>query len=461
MTIESLSRIIKENGIVGAGGAGFPTYMKIDNRAEIILMNCAECEPLLRLHRQLLKEHAREIVDTFAMIAETVGAKEAIIGIKEEYRSTIEALRQHIPSHANMRLQLLPGSYPMGDEVVLIYEATGKVISPGGLPIEAGVAVFNVETVYNVYRAVEKSTPVVDKVVTVVGEVENPVTVRVPLGTPLKEVVAMAGGERSRSMEKASGGNRERASAGEDSEDLAYLVGGPMMGRIGSRYEPVTKTTNAILVLPKDHLIIQKKEMPVSIGMKRAASACCQCQMCTDLCPRHNLGHPIEPHRFMRAASNHNFQDLEAFLDLFFCSSCGLCEMFACPQGLSPRTLMAECKAGMRAAGVKPPKGVQAKPVQESREYRKVPENRLEARLGLSKYEAEAPLDDIIRKVPRVQVLFSQHIGAPAVCTVKCGDQVSRGQLIAQAAEGLSVPVHASIDGVITAVTDKYVEITA
>lgn len=445
MTIESLSGIIKENGIVGAGGAGFPTFMKIDKRAETILMNCAECEPLLRLHRQLLKAHAREIVDTFAMIAEAVEAKEAIIGIKEEYRSTIEALRQYVPSHTNMRLQLLPGSYPMGDEVVLIYEATGKVISPGGLPIEAGVAVFNVETVYNVYRAVEKATPVVDKVVTVVGEVEKPVTVRVPLGMSLEEVVAMAGGERSRFP----------------GEDLVYLVGGPMMGRIGNRYEPVTKTTNAVLVLPKDHLIIQKKEMSASIGMKRAASACCQCQMCTDLCPRHNLGHPIEPHRFMRAASNHNFQDVEAFLDLFFCSGCGLCEMFACPQGLSPRTLMAECKAGMRAAGVKPPKGVTAKPVKEAREYRKAPESRLEARLGLSGYEAEAPLDDVVRNAARVQILFSQHIGAPAVCGVQCGDQVSRGQLIAKAAEGLSVPVHASIDGVVTAVTDKYVEITA
>ena len=442
MTIEELKSIIKENGIVGAGGAGFPTYMKIDQRAKTILLNCAECEPLLRLHRQLLKENAQEIVRTFAMMADVIGAQEAIIGVKEAYKSTIEALEQYVPMYPKLRIQLLPGAYPMGDEVVLIYEATGKVISPGGLPIEAGVAVFNVETVYNVYRAVEKSLPVVDKLVSVVGEVNNPVTVRVPLGAELRDVVAMAGGEK------------------ECGKELVYLVGGPLMGRIGHKYDPVTRTTNAILVLPEDHLIIQRKKMPASIGIKRAASACCQCQMCTDLCPRYNLGHPIEPHRFMRAMSNHDFGDLDAFLNLFFCSSCGLCEMFSCPQSLSPRTLIAECKDGLRKAGIQAPKNITPAPVTEARAYRKVPEGRLEARLGLTRYETKAPLDNKVHAVPRVRIPFSQHIGAPAVCSVKKGDKVTRGQVIATAAQGLSVPVHASECGLVTDVTDRYIEIT-
>ena len=442
MTVEELRKIVKENGIAGAGGAGFPTYMKIDARANTILMNCAECEPLLRLHRQLLKVHAKEIVRTFAIIADVLGAQEAIIGVKERYKSTIEALYQYVPQYPKVRIQLLSGSYPMGDEVVLIYEATGKVISPGGLPIEAGVAVFNVETVYNIYRALEENTPVVDKVVSVVGEVQSPVTVRVPIGTPLSEVVAMAGGEKNIDKE------------------LVYLVGGPMMGRIGSRYDVVTKTTNGILVLPKDHLIIQKKQMPASVGVKRAASACCQCQMCTDLCPRHNLGHPIEPHRFMRAMSNNQYEDLDAFLNLFFCSGCGLCEMFSCPQGLSPRTLIMECKDGLRKAGLKAPKEVDQSSVKEAREYRKVPENRLEARLGLTKYETQAPLDDTVRATMRVRIPFSQHIGVPAQCIVAKGDSVKRGQVIAQATEGLCVPVHASLCGTVTDITDRYLEIT-
>ncbi len=442
MTVEELRRIVRESGIVGAGGAGFPTYMKIDERANTILLNCAECEPLLRLHRQMLRVHAQEIVATFAMMADVLGAKEAIIGVKENYRTTVEALNQYVPLYPKVRVQLLGGSYPMGDEVVLIYEATGRVISPGGLPIEAGVAVFNVETVYNVYKAIHSSKPVVDKVVSVVGEVENPITVRVPIGTQLSEVVAMAGGEK------------------DIGKELAYLVGGPMMGRIVSPYERVTKTTNAILVLPEDHLIIQRKKMPPSIGVKRAASACCQCEMCTDLCPRHNLGHPIEPHRFMRAMSNNKYQDLDAFLNLFFCSGCGLCEMFACPQGLSPRTLIGECKDMLKAAGVQAPKNIVPAAVKESREYRKVPENRLEARLGLTRYETKAPLDDKVRPVEQVRILFSQHIGAPAKAVVQKGERVTRGQMIAAAAEGLSVPAHASICGVVTDVTERYVEIT-
>ena len=147
MDIKELQKIIQESGVVGAGGAGFPTYVKIDQRANTIIMNCAECEPLLKLHRQLLKLHAYEIMKTFQMIAETVGAQEAIIGIKKSYKDTVEELNRHLGEFPNMRLALLDEVYPMGDEIVLIYEATGRVVRPGGLPIEEGVAVFNVETV--------------------------------------------------------------------------------------------------------------------------------------------------------------------------------------------------------------------------------------------------------------------------------------------------------------------------
>ena len=176
MEIKELQDIIQQNGVVGAGGAGFPTYMKLTDKANTILMNCAECEPLLKLHRQLLEKHAYEIMKTFHMIQETVGASEAIIGIKKSYVQTIHALNQHIEEFPGMRLHLLDEVYPMGDEVVLIYEATGRVVRPGGLPIEQGVAVFNVETVYNIYRAVEEKQPVTDKYVSVVAEVSDPVT---------------------------------------------------------------------------------------------------------------------------------------------------------------------------------------------------------------------------------------------------------------------------------------------
>lgn len=440
MNIKELSNVIRDAGVVGAGGAGFPTYVKLDERANTIIMNCAECEPLLKLHRQLLEQYAYEIMKTFNMVAETVNADEAIIGIKKEYKATVQALNKYIDEFPKVRIHLLDGVYPMGDEVVLIYEATGRVVRPGGLPIEEGIAVFNVETIYNIYRALEKNEPVTDKVVSVVAEVEHPVTVRVPLGCTIEEVVALAG----RTTVK----------------DPVYLVGGPMMGNLGTGSQPVTKTTNAILVLPQDHYLVTKKRSNPSIDMNRAASICCQCQMCTDLCPRHALGHPIQPHLFMRAASNKDFQDMNPFINTMFCSSCGLCELFSCPQGLSPRSLMAVYKGGLRKAGVKPPQGVVPTPVKESREYRKAPEERLEARLGLHKYNVDAPLNDTVVPMDKVKILLGQHIGAPAKAIVKKGDMVKVGQMIGQPADGLSVGIHASIDGKVTEVGDSYIVIS-
>ena len=161
------------------------------------------------------------IVDTFHLIGQAVGAKEVIIGIKKAYTKTIDALNSVIGAYPEVRLGLLDEVYPAGDEVVLIYEVTKKVVRPGGLPIECGVAV------YNVYRAMNQKTPVVDKLVSVVAEVEHPVTVRVPIGTSIEETVRLAG----------------RATT----KNPVYFIGGPMMGFIGSGSQPVTKTTNAVL----------------------------------------------------------------------------------------------------------------------------------------------------------------------------------------------------------------------
>lgn len=444
MEIQALKKIMQENGIVGAGGAGFPTYAKLDERARVILMNCAECEPLLKLHRQLLERHAEEILRTFDRIAHGVGAAEAVIGIKREYKGALKAIDRYIDAYPRMRVQLLDGAYPMGDEVVLIYEATGKVIRPGGLPIEEGVAVFNVETVYNVYRALELGKPVTDKLVSVVGEVERPVTLRVPLGASVGDVTAYAG--------EITTGNP------------AWLLGGPMMGNPGDENTVITKTTNAIIVLDESHTLIRRKKRNPAIDLKRAASSCCQCETCTALCPRHALGHPIEPHKFMRSAANRDFQDTNVFLNTFFCSSCGLCENYSCPQGLSPRSLIADYKAGLRKAGVKAPEQVIPSPVRESRAYRKVPEERLAARLGLSQYEKDAPLqpDDYWKEkqvIRKVKIMLSQHIGAPAAAVVKKGDRVRTGDCIAEPSKGLSVGIHASLDGVVQEVTDQYITI--
>ncbi len=438
MEISALQKAARENGVVGAGGAGFPAYAKMTEKADTVLLNCVECEPLLKLHRQLLALHADEIVEMLDEVRQTLKADEAVIGIKSEYIETIEALEEVIKDYPSVRISRVRAAYPMGDEVILIYEALGRVVRPGGLPAEVGVVVYNVETMYNLYRAVHRGMPVTDKLVSIVGETDHPVTLRIPLGVKTGDAVKIAGNITCK--------------------DPAYLMGGPMMGKQGTYDTPVTKTTNGIIILSRQHDLIMKMKKNLDVEMKRASSACCQCRTCTDLCSRHALGHPIEPHRIMRAVADRNTTDPSVFINSAFCSGCGICEKYACPQGLSPRTMIQEFKIGLKKEGINAGRP-DPEPVSAEREYRKVPVHRLAARLGLAQYDVPAPLKDEVIRVSSVRIPLSQHIGAPARAVVKEGDTVKKGQMIGEPAEGLSVAVHASIDGTVTGVSERYIEI--
>ena len=170
------------------------------------------------------------------------------------------------------------------------------------------------------------------------------------------------------------------------------------------------------------------------------------------------MGHPITPHMFMRAATSGVTQDLAPFLDTMFCCSCGICEMFACPQDLSPRKLITEYKAGLRNEGIPIPKEILPKDTDPMREYRKVPMERLTARLGLLEYDVQAPLDEKDVAASQVKISLSQHIGAKALAIVKKNDLVNRGDMIGKAADGkLSVSVHASISGEVIEVNDRFI----
>lgn len=440
MTLEKLSGILRSCAVAGSGGAGFPTYAKLDKRADTIILNCAECEPLLKLHRQVLEKYAYEIMSALTEIAEAVEANDIIIAVKGSYTEAVNAVKVYLDSFKKIRICILPEIYPAGDEVVTIFEATNRIVQPGNIPISVGVTVFNVETVLNVYNAIEHTLPVTEKFVTVAGEVINPITVKVPLGTSFSELITLAGGTKI--------------------HDFDLICGGPMTGSLASVNDPVTKTTNAVLVMPHNHYIIQKRRSRASTNMKRAMSACCQCRMCTDLCSRNLLGHPIQPHLFMRAATSGDTHDVTPFINTFFCSGCGICEMYACMQNLSPRTLIAEYKAGLKKSGVPIPRNVTAGDVKPSRNYKKVPMKRLIARLGLTEYNVPAPIAEKAYEPSLVRLALSQHIGAPACAVVKKGDAVEKGQLIADfKPDALGVGVHASISGTVLDVNDKFITI--
>ena len=438
MQLEALTKVLQEKGIVGAGGAGFPAYAKLDKRADTIILNCAECEPLFKVHRQMLEKYAFEIVSALSMVADAVEADRAIVGIKPSYKGAAEAVKMAALSFPKVSISYLPEIYPAGDEMILTYETTGRKIKPGNIPISVGVTVFNVETMLNIYRAVNEDAAVTHKYVMVAGEVVNPQILKVPLGMSYKEVVDLCGGSKI--------------------EDAAYLIGGPMTGKIEAPSGLITKTTNAVILLPQDHYIVGRKTVKATFGMKRAMSACCSCRMCTDLCSRNLLGHPIDPQAFMHGISQNEVLDMKPFLDTFYCSQCGLCEMYSCMQLLSPATLIAEYRNGLRAKGITPSKNPDYTDISDKREYRKVPVARLVRRLGLTKYDVEVPFKDDEISSKRLTVSLHQNIGAMSKASVKKGDKVVYGQIIATAPEDkLGVAIHAPMDSKVAEVTDKYI----
>ena len=436
MELIKLSEILQNAGVAGAGGAGFPTYKKLDKRAETIILNCSECEPLFSLHRLLLEKFPFEILTALNEVKLATGADRVFIAVKSSYTGAIEAVNYHLDAFSGFEVKGLKAFYPVGDEVNLIYEATGKLVPAGELPISVGAIVYNVETMLNSYYAVKESRGVTHKYVTVSGAVNNPVTLYVPLGTSFSELIKLAGGYSEK--------------------DVAILSGGVMTGFVSSESDVVTKTSNAVLVLPKTSQIISKRLVKTTMNIKRAMSACCQCRSCTDLCSRHLLGYPIRPHLFMRAVALGMEQDTSAVLNSMYCSGCGICENFACPQGLSPRTLIAEAKARLRKEKITMP-SPERLGVEEKRDMRLLSVSRLSSRLGIDKYDVTAPISDLEVSPETVKIKMSQHIGSPAVPAVSPGDTVREGDVIANFGKGLSLPVHASIDGEVLSVTKDYI----
>jgi len=438
MDLNTLKLKLRNAGIAGAGGAGFPAYAKLTDKADTIILNCAECEPLLKLHRQVLAEYAFEILSALNTIKEATGATNVIIALKKTYKDAINAVNSVLDKFNNFSISYLPEIYPAGDEVVTIYESTGRIVPPGKLPIDVGVTVFNVETVLNIYYAITSDKPVTHSFVTITGAVNKPITVNAPLGMSFKELIDLAGGSYL--------------------DEYSIINGGPMMGKLVNELDTVTKTTTALIVLPNNHQVVEKKKTRISLSLKRAMASCCQCRSCTVTCSRNLLGHPIEPHAFMRTATSGVTKDLAPFLNTFFCSGCGICEMYSCPQGLSPRTLITEYKMGLKKNGVPIPKIENAPVADKQRDMKLVPIARLTARLGLSKYNSPAPLldDEIVPK--KIKITFDQNIGAPAKPVVKSGDAVSVGQVIANVDEkSLGLPIHSSIDGVVIDANDHFI----
>ncbi len=435
----NVAEAIREAGVVGAGGAGFPVHIKAGGKAEIVLANGAECEPLLNVDKLMMQFYPEKIIRGLKAMMEAVDAKEGVICVKKKNKDVVSCLQRLLKNESALRLYLLENFYPAGDEQQIVYEVTGKVVPTGGIPLDVGAVVSNVTTLANIADALD-GIPVTDKYVTVAGEVNRPVTLKVPIGTPFEVLVKEAQGPDSLA-------------------GYTVIIGGPATGKLcDSLKETVQKTTGGIIILKTDHPLIRKKTDNKGLDFKLAKAACCQCNLCTQLCPRNALGLGVEPHKIMRAASMGKGSLLGDPNGIFSCCDCGLCSYYACNFGLSPSRMMVRMKEGLIAGGVKPQKTVKEHVMSS---YAKVPTYRLMARMGIAQYDKDIPLYEGLT-VSYVKIPLKMHIGKPSVPVVKVGDRVKKAQLIAKIPEAsLGARVHASISGTVSAVTDGYIEIKA
>ena len=261
---------VRANGVVGAGGAGFPTHVKLAAKADTVIANGAECEPLLACDQTLMARQAGEVVAGLRLAMEATGAAQGIIALKAEYKEAVAALRSALQGAGGdpaLRLHFLEPVYPAGDEFVLVREVLGRSVPEGGIPPNVGVVVQNVATLANIAAAV-RGKPVTHRWITVAGEVNEPRTVLAPVGTPIADLIERAGGLRG----VAGNGGATRTASLSAQGDLAVVTGGPMMGKIAWDVgQPVARTTSGVIVLKRKSAVVRQLTTPIGpLGAPRA-----------------------------------------------------------------------------------------------------------------------------------------------------------------------------------------------
>jgi len=289
---------IQDAGIVGLGGATFPTHVKLvppkGMKADVLLINGVECEPYLTSDHRLMLEKADEILVGTQLLKKALGVEKAVIGIENNKPDAIQLLSEKSKKYNGISVTALKVKYPQGGEKQLIKAVTGKEVPSGGLPIAVGAVVSNVGTAFAVYEAIQKNKPLFERVVTITGKaVANPSNFRVRIGTATSELVEAAGGLP---------------------EDTGKIIsGGPMMGRaIASLEVPVTKGTSGILLMPNEE------------SKRKEYMECIRCSRCVSVCP---MG--LEPYLLMTLGQKQIFDRAETNR-VMDCIECGSCS-YTCP----------------------------------------------------------------------------------------------------------------------------------
>ena len=310
LSAEELQNIVRSSGIVGMGGATFPTSVKLTpgagKKIERLIINGAECEPFLTADHRLMLEEPGRIVDGIHILMTALDVPEAVIGVENNKMDAVEALKQACRGTDGIQVRPLPVRYPQGGEKQLIYALTRREVPSGGLPLDVGCVVLNVGTVYAIDQAVREGRPCVDRVTTVGGLVNNPGNFRVRIGTPISLLLDACGGVQA--------GVRK------------ILNGGPMMGMAINDLEiPVTKGTSGILALGDEAL--EPEESP-----------CIRCGRCMRACPM-----KLPPYTMDVQIRHEHYEDAEKS-GVMNCIECGACT-FVCP---AKRRLTQSFRAGKK-----------------------------------------------------------------------------------------------------------------
>ena len=312
---EEIIKKINEKGLVGLGGATFPSHVKLSvpqgKKAEFLIINGVECEPFLTSDHALMLQKGPEIITGIKIMMRALHVENAIIGIENNKPDAIKLMSELVASESGIRVQGLKVKYPQGGEKQLIAAILGREVPSGGLPIDIGVIAFNVGSVFAVYQAVQKNRPLIERVVTVTGKsLTNPSNFLARIGTPVQSLIEAAGGLP---------------------EDTGKIVsGGPMMGKaIGTMDVPVVKGTSGVLVFPE------------SESRRNEAANCIRCAKCVEVCP---MG--MEPYLLMNFTEKELYgrAEIEKIMD---CMECGSCS-FICP---SNRPLLDFVRLGKNKVG--------------------------------------------------------------------------------------------------------------
>jgi len=311
-----LLAIIKEAGIVGMGGAGFPTHIKLNppegKNIDSIIINAAECEPYLTCDYRMLLEKSKEIVEGLKIILQMFPGVKGYIGIETNKPEAIAIMKKASENVKNVVVSELKTKYPQGAEKQLIYSITGRELSSGKLPADVGCIVQNVDTVYEIYNAVVNGKPLIERVLTVTGEaIKEPLNLRVKFGTSIEEVIDAAGGF---------------------SEDPVKVIsGGPMMGTsLSSLNTPVIKGTSGILCLTKEQARLEQE------------SSCIRCGKCMSVCPMF-----LNPTKLNSLVLRGEYEEFEKYHGMD-CIECACCS-YACP---AKRHLTQTCREGKRTINI-------------------------------------------------------------------------------------------------------------